>query len=441
MNSKAPTPTLSPYIGLFAAVILISLIACPATFGAARFSGTIVSIDSSGGTLVLQLGDGSKKTIQMQKNSRYMKGGGGSLGSFKTGEQVVATIVGPLNDDPLLADSLMDSFTAKQTAPANYTIPSNTRVGGYASTGGPSATGGTSPNVLANIAQGGGGNFCPPNVINAPGTESPFNLPPPQMGPGFTNPAGSPPPGQNPAVPQGLNSGPMMNSNQGAFTASPMVGNSPYAGQVITNPAGGPPQPMQNNQGGVNMMMAPQGTMPAVPTARNNPWAGQAQAGAGNQSWNGPQQANPAAIMTGQQNFQAGPASMINDQPSSKHTDPYGGNNPAGMMGDQQDNEEESDPFLGSENDQQAGGMPAPCQINGRIMDINLTNNVIFYMQLGSQDLGSAVVTPRTHFIDGMTKQPLNLRSLPKGGIIVVNGFQRGGSCIEATSIMLMKKN
>jgi len=355
----------------------------------ARFSGTIVSLDASSGALVLQLGDGSKKKIVMEKGASFKKGGGGgSLSSFKTGEQVVASICSALNDDPLRADSLMDNIVAKQTAPVAYTIPSNTRVGSYATTGGPGATGGTSPNVIASIAQGGGANFTPPSVVNAP------------------------------------------------FTSSPAVANSPYAGQVIANPSGTDPQGRPLN--GYQNMQTGQNNYNASPAPLNSPHTGQALASGG-----GPPPASTGSMITGQQNSQASPINMMLDHQESpaKAADPYGGNNPALMMGDKPDDDDDDENNVSMFNnpDQQAGAT-GPCQLNVRVMDINFTNSVVFYMILGTQDLGSAIVTPRTQLVDGQTRQPLTLKTLPKGSIVVVNGVQRGGGSVEATSIVVMKK-
>ncbi len=374
------------YIILALSIFYMS-VSAPCSAGA-RFSGTIISVDASSGSLVLQLGDKSKKKIVMEKNATFKKGGGGgSLGSFRAGEQVVASICSALNDDPLRSDSLMDNLVAKQTAPVAYTIPSNSGVGSYATTGGPGATGGTSPNVIASIAQGGGANFTPPNVVNAP------------------------------------------------FTASPAVTNSPYAGQVIANPSGLDPQGRPLN--GYQNIQTGQNAYTASPAPLNSPQTGQALTSGG-----GPPPSSAGSMITGQQNTQASPINMMLDhqEAPAKAADPYGGNNPALIMGDKEEDDDDENHVSMFNNPDQQGSATGPCQLNARVMDINYTSNVVFYMILGSQDLGSAVITSRTQLVDGQTRQPLTLKTLPRGCIVVVNGIQKGGGSVEATSIVVMKR-
>jgi len=374
---------------LFLAISLSS----PAS-GAARFSGTVVSVNASSGIVVISLSDGKKVNIRMSSDAKYMKGAsGGSLASFKAGEHVVASIISPLNDDPLVADSLMDSVNASQSAPAAYTIPSNTRVGGIATSGGPSATGGTSPNILANVGMG-GGNFNSPMVVNAPFTASPLAANSPATGTALANNMTNsvPLPGQGQGFPTTGTPGSAMP------TASPMALNNPYSGQTMTQSAGGPPQ------------------------------------------------ADLASLMTGTHNNATTPDTMIHNQPQQKNGgggDGFGVQgmtNPQAMMtGEQDEQDDEPDPFTGAEGSNNMA--MAPCQLNARVMDINYANNVVFYMIVGAQEIGSAVVTQRTRIIDGITKQPLTLQTLPKGSFVVVNGVRRGGNTVEAQSIIVTKRN
>ncbi|MDQ7823839.1 MAG: hypothetical protein RDV48_13655 [Candidatus Eremiobacteraeota bacterium] len=376
----------------FLAAICLSLIFL-ASFpspceGAARLSGTLVSADPGSGIYVLQLADGSKKKIKLQQSSS-----GGGKGGFATGQYVVASIVSPLNDDPLIADSLMDSNSARKSAPAAYTIPINTRVGGFASSGGPAATGGQNPYVIGNLVYG-GGNLTPPAMVNAP------------------------------------------------FTASPAPMNSPYTGSVLTGQGGGVIPQGQSGGSTLNMMTG-QTPMTASPTAINNPFSGQSVISGGGGA---PPQANPGGMITGQKNYQATPGNMIHDQPQNRNSDFTGlsGNNTAQMMGGQpgeEDDDEDDDPMTSGNNDALNAMMPTPTQVNGKVMDINLNNGVIFYMLLGgSQDLGTAVLTQKTRIFDGQTKQPLSLQALPKGSIVVIQGYKRSGNCLEASAIMMMQR-
>ncbi|GEM_PF-2448508 len=383
---------LRSFLSLCVLLLFLALSLSPFAYGAARFSGTVVSVNASSGVMVMQLGDGKKVNIKMSNDARFLKGGsGGSLASFRTGERVVASIISPLNDDPLVADSLMDSNNAAQTAPAAYTIPSNTRVGGVMTSGGPAATGGTSPNILANVAMG-GGNFNAPMVVNAPFSASPMALNSPATGTALTNNNinnSVPLPGQGQGFPTTGTPG------SGMPTASPMALNNPYAGQSMTQGAGVPPQ------------------------------------------------ADLASLMTGTHNNATTPDNLIHSQPQQKSgTDGFGVpgmNNPQAMMtGEQDDQEDEPDPFTGAEGNNNLA--MAPCQLNARVMDINYANGVVFYMIVGAQEIGSAVVTQSTKIMDGNTRQPLTLQTLPKGSIVVVNGIRRGGNTIEAQSIIVMKK-
>jgi len=124
----------------------------------------------------------------------------------------------------------------------------------------------------------------------------------------------------------------------------------------------------------------------------------------------------------------------------AKAADPYGGNNPALIMGDKEEDDDDENHVSMFNNPDQQGSATGPCQLNARVMDINYTSNVVFYMILGSQDLGSAVITSRTQLVDGQTRQPLTLKTLPRGCIVVVNGIQKGGGSVEATSIVVMKR-
>lgn len=373
-------------------LIFIAISISPAVYGAARFSGTVVSVNASSGIVVISLGDGKKVNIRMSKDAKYQKGAsGGSLASFRAGEKVVASIISPLNDDPLVADALMDSINASQSAPAAYTIPSNTKVGGIATSAGPSAQGGTSPNILAQVGMG-GGNFNSPNVINAPFSASPLAMNSPATGTALTNNNTNsvPLPGQGQGFPTTGTAGSALP------TASPMALNNPYAGQSMTQSTGGPPQ------------------------------------------------ADLASLMTGTHNNSTTPDSLIHSQPQQKNSGDgfgvQGMNSPQAMMtGEQDDQEDEPDPFTGAEgNDCTA---MAPCQLNARVMDINYASGVIFYMIVGAQEIGSAVVTQKTRIIDGATKQQLTLQTLPKGSFVVVNGIRRSGNTVEAQSILVTKKN
>jgi len=174
--------------------------------------------------------------------------------------------------------------------------------------------------------------------------------------------------------------------------------------------------------------------------ALNNPYAGQSMT----QSTGGPPQADLASLMTGTHNNSTTPDSLIHSQPQQKNSGDgfgvQGMNSPQAMMtGEQDDQEDEPDPFTGAEgNDCTA---MAPCQLNARVMDINYASGVIFYMIVGAQEIGSAVVTQKTRIIDGATKQQLTLQTLPKGSFVVVNGIRRSGNTVEAQSILVTKKN
>lgn len=382
-------------------VFLLQIFTVLPCYAAARFAGTIISVDS--GVYLVQLSDGSKKKIRLKNESSVQNSG---RGGFSPGEYAVFLIVSPLNDDPLVAEGIMDSASAKKASPSAYRIPSNTNIGGFATSGGPSATGGTNPNVLASVANS-GGNLNPPVVVNAP------------------------------------------------FTASPSAANSPAVGQVITGGSGSS-RPLTagssltgNSANGYNNMFTGQSSNAITSSPNNNPFAGQSitagsSGSSGNSGTGMVPQMNPGSMITGQQDFQANPGNMIMDQSSKKNQDPFSGNmknltSPANMMIEAQDDDDENNVSMFADPSGNNGGNYAPCQINARVMDVQQANHVVFYMEIGTQNIGSVIVGPTTQIVNGQTRQPMNLQSLPKGSVVVITGYQMG-NYIQAASIMMMQQ-
>lgn len=351
-------------------VMALFILCCGSVYAAARMSGKILSVNPSSGIYKIELRDKKVVTVKLQEGGKILKGTGG--GSFAVGETVVMTIISPLNEEVLVADSIMDSHYAQNTAPSTaYTIPKSTRTGGFATIAGPAATGGQSPNVVGGIAQG-GGNLTPPHIVDAP------------------------------------------------FTASPVVANTPFTGQAITAPDGSTMPNLQH----------PMSNLPDIP-GKTNPTGQPLTMG------NTPASAAPNMdhSMTQGNPYSQTPQSMIYQDSALAPSDAA-----TSLFGTHDDEEtEEADPF--AQSNMTAGSPGTPIQITAKVMNIDLSNGIIFYMLPGgaaTRELGTAVINAQTQIVDGRTNQRLQAGNLSAGATVVINGVRRDATSIHANSVVIM---
>ncbi len=394
---------MSKIFKIFTWIILAAVLTCSAAMAAARISGKILSVNTAKRLYVVELKDGSKINIQLREDGKLLR----SYGSepFKIGESVVFSIVSPLNDNPMIADGVMDAAYAKTTYTTAYTMPKNTPVGGMATIAGPVITGGTRPNVIGGIAHGGSPGSDPGNVVNAPFTASPSALSTPVTGQVITAPNGQI------SAPQGglFDGGSDQTSffpNQKDLTQSPLSPLNPQGPSGFTNQ-----QPAQTQQQPLNL-------------ATGGP-------GAAN--------ANPNAMITGSSN-QNNPSTMIYGDGAFGKNGGNAAGDPSMLFGNnEEDDDEEDDPFSNVASKPGAAG--SPVQITAKLMSIDAKNGVIFYMMPGApgmQDLGSAVLTNQTQIIDGRTKQAIPFQNLANGSTLNIEGIRRDASSITARTIVIM---
>ncbi len=359
--------------------------------GAARMSGKILSIN--GNVYFIELGDGSKIKVKLKEGAKSLRSQ--SSGAFKTGEEAVFNIISALNDNPLLADSIMDVAYARQNTAKAYVMPRDTRIGGFATTAGPSATGGARPNAVGQIGIGGSQNINPPVTVNAPFTASPAPLNSPFTGEALTS-------GSNIPQPQTPNAPNAAASSQYNMPGAP----SPMSPLNTPGPSGLYEQP---NQGSYNqpMMNLTVGDSPA-------------------------QNQDPASLIMGNSTMKGGTPDPYN--PYGGTTNPY---DAASLFsGGGGDEEEEADP-LDALNP--ANTMGQMTQITGKVMNLDASKGIIFYMATGApgmQELGSAIVTQRTIMLDGRTGNAIAFGNIIPGSIIRIEGIMQNGT-IQATRITL----
>lgn len=202
--------------------IVLLFITTSSAFAAARLSGKLLSASPEKRMYVIQLKDGTKLKVHLAANGKIVRNYGS--GAFRVGEIVVFNVISALNENPILADSMMDVAYAKTNAITAYKMPRNTPIGGTATIAGPVVMAGETPNVIGGLANGG------------------------------TVP-------QDPYAPE-----------NSPFKASPAAMNSPATGQVLTNPNIQQPQPnlLDSNSGSGNFNQPP---ISALNNSQNAPLA------------------------------------------------------------------------------------------------------------------------------------------------------------------------
>ena len=370
-------------------VFLFSFLTAQA-FAAARFSGKILSFNPQSRIYVIQMKDGSKVNIKLREDGKSLRSYGND--NFKIGEDAVFSIVSALNDNPLIAESVMDSAYANQTYSTAYRMPRNTTVGTTQTLAGPVvlAGGAKAPNVIGPLA----------NTGSIPSSENIINAP---------------------------------------FSASPAALNSPVTGQVLTNLSSTrPPSSHENFQQSAMSPLNPQGEsgffnqQDQIPQGQNlNLIVGNTPSGAAN--------ANPNALITGN-SYQNNPQTLIYGDGSYGKN---GGNvhgDPSMMFGSSdEENDEDDDPFALGGGGQNVAG--SSVQMTVKLMSIDAKNGVLFYMVPGApgmQDLGTAVVTAQTRINDARTGQTITLQNLINGSNINITGIRRDASSVTATVVTVM---
>ncbi|MCQ2736921.1 MAG: hypothetical protein MJ234_06975 [bacterium] len=365
---------------LFAIALAAVLIPAQAS-AAARMSGKIVAI--KGSTYTIELDDGSKININLKSDAKKLTANGPAI--FTVGSRAVFNVISALNDDPLLADSIMDSLYASQNSNKAYRMARNTNIGGFATTAGPAATVRHVNNPVGQTAAGGTKNLTPGIQTNAPFTATPFVMNSPAIGTALTNG------GSNP-MPSGINQDAMGTNGK----------NSPLSPLAPQSPSG----------------MFEQGQMQSYDQSiQSNPTMNLSTGGA----------LDPASLITGskmnspQSMMQGGDASML--------------------FNGKDDDEEDDDDSLEALNpaNMQAGGTPA--QTMGRVMSCALAKGVIFYMTAGapgSQDLGTAIITSGTMIMDGRTGSQAPINAITPGLTVRIDGVLQNGS-IKASRITIMQ--
>lgn len=356
-------------------------------FSAARFSGKILSFNPQSRIYTIELKDGNKVKIKLREDGKSLRSQGSE--SFKVGERAVFSIVSPLNDDPLIADSIMDAGYAKTTNSTAYTMPRNTVVGSFPTVGGPVVTAGRKPNVIGGLAHGGSPGADPGNIVNAPFTSSPSALSTPVTGEIITNPDAALPP--------------QSSFTQGALSPLNTQGESGFYNQ---------PGQISNQQQPLNLVVgnSPQGAM------------------------------NPNALVTGNQ-YQSNPQNLIYGEGAFGKNGGNATSDPSMMFGANDDeDDEEDDPFAAISGQQNVAG--APVQITVKLMSIDVNKGILFYMLPGApgmQELGTAVITTQTRINDGRTGQSIGIQNLVNGSTVNISGVRRDNSSITATAVTVMQ--
>lgn len=389
--------TIRTVLILLAAIVAAALIPA-ASFAGARMSGKIVSI--KGNCYTIEQEDGTKRTINLTADAKKLRAGAGGL---TVGTRAVFNIISGLTEDPLLADTIMDSTYASQNASSAYRMPRNTNIGGFATAAGPAATMPASQNTIGHVSTGGGSANLTPSVnINAP------------------------------------------------FTASPMALNTPFTGEALT---GGNPMPQTPNapgmqQGGMNNPagMQPGGiTQTNTPMSPLNPQAPSGMFAPNQQSYNQSIQNQPGLnLSTGaspmSQYGGTNPYGNMTD-PSSMITGTSKASNPSSMIFNPNDDDENEEDPLEALNpaNLQAGG--SPVQVTGKVMNCDMSKGVIFYMAAGTpgmQELGSATFSAGTVVIDGRTNTAAAIQSIVPGITVRIDGINQNGA-IRATRITIIQ--
>ena len=361
---------------------------------AARLSGKILAVRN--GVYTVELGDGSKVDIKLQSGAKSMRGQG--IGAFRTGETAVFNVISALNDNPLLADAVMDVAYANQNSTSSYTMLRNTKIGGFATAAGPAPMGGQRPDAVGRIGTGGSKNLSPAPKVNVPFTAAPAPMGSPVIGEALTNGGNNPTPQSN------------MFNQQNGMNQNNM--NSPLNPLNQQAPSGMFQQP----NGMPNGMGMPQGNDPMMNLTMGT--------------------ADPSSLILGGKKNTAEGMIYGNGVQGQNNMDPSrifaGGND--------DDDEDESD-GLEALNPANINGM-AGQQVNtsGKIMNVDMSKGVIFYMSAnapGMQELGSVVITPATILLDGRTGQAISAQDIKPGMNMQVNGIMQNGA-IRATKLTVI---
>jgi hypothetical protein len=246
-------------IAFFAVVFF--LLSYLTSYAVATMGGTIVSINPAERKMVIKLGTGVEKTILLTKDAKaYKMNQAVRLFNFRVNEYVVLKIASALNEVPIRAELVMDSYSAQQyTAYRTVTPVSKPIGGGYATTGV------TSPTDVAPLR----------GVYPNASTIEPGQVPFPEAQNWNTNNINP-----NGNAPMKVVPSPWGSPAMGAVLSPPNGGNSGKGGSTNSSSGGGGgpvtyntgPVTPQTTMGGVNYNTGPSANNPVVdPTASNVP--------------------------------------------------------------------------------------------------------------------------------------------------------------------------
>lgn len=102
-------------------------------------AGTIQSLNTATGIIVIRMDSGNLKTAHLVPTGRWASGDPPRFvtsGSFPVGKKVMIRLCGPINESPVQIDLVSDWFSSKQYVATAAPAPYMTRIGDFATTGG-----------------------------------------------------------------------------------------------------------------------------------------------------------------------------------------------------------------------------------------------------------------------------------------------------------------